>query len=1416
MKEEQNIELLDPNLVQQQQEKQQASFLVVKQDQSLRSLAQTSENQLEQVSMNRQFSEVPVFIDTQYDIISIQGVSNVLKDLQNRYLAQSSIQYKPPTSASKIKVEKNASQKNFKIKTKMQRSQSTTKMSTTNSQSMNKRPFDLTQQYSTKQAYQDKQDIQFVESHIKNLRKMKSVKSFKQVPKAIDVRQYSRKKTLKYIKICLENARVSQVQDYRILLVIKLNFNFQTLDGKNYYLLDQSQTQPTKAAFYYLNLIKKQIPPNFKMQYGWLKNSLFLDYISYELLKNNCQTNLDKQFTLIVKSIKQTIRKGKNKKSEVALIYKYKLKLVLESTINLYVAQENQNLSNLKVLELIYQKVQSDFIKTEVLFSLQDIQRIESLCKSQGFEGIQPQRKNKNQQVKLNKLIETSDSEEIESVQLNKNASQKKLEQLIPSTFSGTQKTSFMDQNAHFIPIQVIDQPMTPQEQVFQELSRVIRMNKQKELDLDFQKFSMDGCFEAMIVAREEFSGFKEYFKLKKDLQEGNFDRKALGTWEDIHALLFMKNKKNQEKKEEKEFLRMFQLGKINDQSQEYDSETDGQVEIVEIDQKSEKSSLATDDSEPIKDSREDKMEPKELEVRNQELPQLSQAHIKSAPPMNNNSSSSSPSLKPQFSIQKTQKVQSEKAKSPMSYKNKIELKKLQEAFQKKQAQSKDVESAKQLQQTLIQKLNFKKQSLLDVKTPSNLDEMREKFGDVLKFEITEKTKNLRPHESTMKFLRDFKNENDRDYWGKMIFFNKTNHAFREVFQDHMELGNKDQRLNQIKLKFQNSREKFLNKFVPLKQKSDNDESSRNSMYKSNSSTFQGGNSINKGHSKKRNSLQTNQQQSDIIEEENHHHGYSIKQVHKLRDKVHRDNIKETIELKREDMNLMIKNYNMTKSIFDQEEMREMQSTQQRRNLVKVLKNSKTTSFNVTGTFNSGGRSKNNEVESSSEFGGITDRGNNKGGYVSGRSYDTFTGDSIFEDRLIGSNGKICGMRNDIIEISNLNDVPLELMGDTGLQDFEIELKQGSSGVKHDFSQQLRKTPDLTISQNSYQSEKQSNNQVLNQNNLNTLHMSTLHMSDLQSDRNRSIRQSHNSKEEIKNDEECRDMYQKYLKNKFSKKRVDDNLLDEIIKRKNDFPSHHQRQDSQDEKENIQRDLSNRVVTRDVVGRSYKNNIMKRVQEQLDSFRQTKVEEEIKDDKMSCHELKDKLREIMNNLKQNQSKNQMLNDEFFKIENWNTIENFDDFVSMFSKIKENMILLQQKCTQQEDTIQQQQMQLNTYKNSELSYDTQIKALQEEVENLSEQILKQKQQYKLDLEQINTSANEKIYLLNSQLITLKRDISKIKEENQIEIDKIQKYNHKLIEKLERGQAKYENICHKYKQIKDNEKNKLRRIQQDLQI
>lgn len=76
------------------------------------------------------------------------------------------------------------------------------------------------------------------------------------------------------------------------------------------------------------------------------------------------------------------------------------------------------------------------------------------------------------------------------------------------------------------------------------DLSKVIRVNELKELPLDDQKISMDGCFEAQIVnflklnrgglneirkrpkpkyapfskVKEELIDFKKYFKMKKDM----------------------------------------------------------------------------------------------------------------------------------------------------------------------------------------------------------------------------------------------------------------------------------------------------------------------------------------------------------------------------------------------------------------------------------------------------------------------------------------------------------------------------------------------------------------------------------------------------------------------------------------------------------------------------------------------------------------------------------------------------------------------------------------------------------------------------------------------------------------------------------------------------------------------------------
>lgn len=116
----------------------------------------------------------------------------------------------------------------------------------------------------------------------------------------------------------------------------------------------------------------------------------------------------------------------------------------------------------------------------------------------------------------------------------------------------------------------------------------------------------MDGCFEAKIVGKlgfnrggleeirkrpkpvyattkqkkEEMQGFKEYFKMKRDLQEGSLDRKALGTYEDIHAFLVITKKRRLEKQEEREFLRQFEA--YTNDSQKSDSEAESDIKPSE------------------------------------------------------------------------------------------------------------------------------------------------------------------------------------------------------------------------------------------------------------------------------------------------------------------------------------------------------------------------------------------------------------------------------------------------------------------------------------------------------------------------------------------------------------------------------------------------------------------------------------------------------------------------------------------------------------------------------------------------------------------------------------------------------------------------------------------------------------------
>ena len=61
----------------------------------------------------------------------------------------------------------------------------------------------------------------------------------------------------------------------------------------------------------------------------------------------------------------------------------------------------------------------------------------------------------------------------------------------------------------------------------------------------------------------------------------------------------------------------------------------------------------------------------------------------------------------------------------------------------------------------LLATLNNKKKSLIESKqAPQNMEEIREKFGDVLKFEETDRKRLIDPQEAMRKFLTSVKNDN--------------------------------------------------------------------------------------------------------------------------------------------------------------------------------------------------------------------------------------------------------------------------------------------------------------------------------------------------------------------------------------------------------------------------------------------------------------------------------------------------------------------------------------------------------------------------------------------------------------------------------------------------------------------------------
>eukprot|EP00347_Sterkiella_histriomuscorum_P006163 403353827 len=752
---------------------------------------------------------------------------------------------------------------------------------------------------STSEAYQDQNDIKYVMKHVNELRNTKSLKTLTTlIPSQLISREKqlkslklnSRKKTLKFITKCIENEfhkektiKFYQLQTlvtiYISILLMKnvdsneyneqilLQFIFHMFSQCEKYGLFDQFLQHQKKAFMNLQEFKSALNKKNKLSYTWLKNSLLLDYTCYELIKIDCKTPYEEQFNLIVKSIRERFAKSKKIcKDKVHLIQKSKLKILLQSTMDLYLHQQNGTLDN--------------------------------------------------------------------------------------------QKSS-----------------LSQQEQVFQELSKVIRMNKEKEIELDYHKFSMDGCFEAMIVdklnlnrkgmleikkrpkpiyqpfnkGKEEIEGFRTYFKLKKELQDGNFDRKALGTWEDIHAFMVIIRKKRQEQKEEKEFLKNLKLGVIpSDFEIQSSSQKSSDQEQQESDSIDTEDSLSDEDISPI--SRLDKKsssKQNDQKVEKQFTTTQSITSSHQSPIILSNKTLSQKNILSQNQSQLTQNTQAGLAinQKRVTIRNRIEMKKLHDTFKRRQALSKDMTEAKLLQQTLLEKLNSKKLSLIDQKMakPSHLENMRKQFGDVLKFDDVDSKKVLSPQEASQKFLNEIKHNNDTKYWANMIKFNKGNHAFREAFKNFMFLvGEQEQPDNSAKNSTksrQTQKPRFLSRLLMQGNYNgdDNESGSTSAMHQSTSSINMGTGSTRNKHKQRKSVYFQDQKDFATINEIPSNRGLSKTQLKHLQSKVHKDSIKDTLQSRQEDLNQMVKNYNITRGIFDQEDMREMQSAQQRRNLTKIL-----------------------------------------------------------------------------------------------------------------------------------------------------------------------------------------------------------------------------------------------------------------------------------------------------------------------------------------------------------------------------------------------------------------------------------------------------------------------------------------------
>ncbi len=97
------------------------------------------------------------------------------------------------------------------------------------------------------------------------------------------------------------------------------------------------------------------------IQYIWLKNSLLVDFITYLLLKSDCEIDVQDHLCIAAKSLKKALKKKKH----TNVIYQMKLTILMESVLQMHQLKEENALTNETVLEELIKRLRNDLLDSE-------------------------------------------------------------------------------------------------------------------------------------------------------------------------------------------------------------------------------------------------------------------------------------------------------------------------------------------------------------------------------------------------------------------------------------------------------------------------------------------------------------------------------------------------------------------------------------------------------------------------------------------------------------------------------------------------------------------------------------------------------------------------------------------------------------------------------------------------------------------------------------------------------------------------------------------------------------------------------------------------------------------------------------------------------------------------------------------